>query len=240
MVYTTMKEEFGPEYPLVIRHSSGELLKLIRESRFSRQYKSDQADIGLIVSRFRDKSASISYRKLVFLWNFLSKQTRKDLCQGSSWLKDQTDFSKILEFIMKHGNEDNWNDVADTIATHLSQEEAFRLLRSAADKCTHPAPMIFKAILKTKHPEVRKQLISRMDKIRSHPQLWDDSEFMNEHAVASVGSIQNLIDFGEDPASFTDLVHVKLSQHICEQNRNYCSYHLRKYYNWLPSSVTDS
>ena len=228
-----IKRTYGEEYPAAVV-INGVRVPLSIETRFTRVYNSHDSHIGgCVVSRFMDGSASITAVEFQREWPTWKKDERVDFCQSSSWLHQQRDFLDILRFIMAHGGPQEWPAIAVKIATYLPCEEAYPFLVDAlqatnVERCSN----IVQAIAITKHPEADKTLRKHLRVIWGHPKLWNDDNWLNWVADTATTCIQHLIEIGAPPADFEDQVR-RLSEHVCERNRETCQRKLSNHYPWL-------
>jgi hypothetical protein len=223
------KKVYGEEYPAAIVYD-GIRMPLLRESRFSRHYQSDDAKFGVVDCRFLDGSASMTAVELQREWPTWTKELQMDFCQHCLYLFDQPDYPAMLGFIMQQGDPDHWCGIALWVARELLQQEAFDFLVQALQKVQiGRSSNITQGIAETKHSSAETVLRKHLGLIWEHPGLWDDSTFLNWIASDATNCINRLIEVGASPADFAEQAQ-KLSQHICPRNRDSWVRRLSKHY----------
>lgn len=227
-----MKVLYGPEYPSAVTFH-GVRMEFEKETRFSRQYHSKEANVSTSISKFQDGTATVSFTQLQNEWPIWTEAERANFCHSCHWLGKQADFPDMLRLIMKEGNSDYWRSIASAVAMYLPQEEAYRLLLGALEQMNEHTANITQGISLTKHPEAPARLRDLLDRQWSHPRLWDDASFTNWYAFDALCCIQHLLDVGAPHEEFEDKVR-KLSEHPCSGNRESCAAYLHNYYGWLP------
>lgn len=229
-----LRERYGEEYPEAV-DMFGIRMPLASESRFARHYQSAEKNLGTVVSRFEDGSASVTAAEVARDWHAWSHTDRIDFCQACCWLTKQTDLPEILRHILEHGEPGDWTGIALTVADVLPREEAFDALARALSR-THPGRCanLTQGIALTNHPGAESLLRKHLDELWDHPALWDDDEFINWIAFDATSCICHLIEIGTPAETFTEGVR-RLSEHACEGNRRSVSSFLSKHYPWLPA-----
>lgn len=231
-----LKKSFGEEYPTAIVQD-GVRMPLVRESRFSRWYHSEEQKISSVLSRFMDGSASITALDLQREWPHWTKTLQTDFCQSCYWLSFQNDFPEILRYIMQHGCPTHWSAIALHVASALPQQEAFDALAGALQKTEigHTSN-ITQAIAQIKQPPTESVLRDHLAKVWAHPNLWNNADFMNWIAFDATTSIAHLLKLDAAPADFAGQAR-QLSQHVCPKNRDACSRYLSKHYPEIHFSI---
>ena len=208
-------------------------MALSRETRFSRHYDSADRKRGTTISRFMDGSASITLAKLVQDWPTLTERDRMDFCQSCCWLRGQADFPDMLRFLIEHGRADEWSALALPIAANLRRDEAFEFLVGALHKTRVGKRSNFaQAIAQTKHRKAEAALRRHFQSAWSHKSLWSDDKFINWVAFDATTCIAHLVELGASPRDFEKQVR-KLSEHVCQHNRDSCRNFLGRHYRWL-------
>lgn len=227
-----MRNVYGPEYPDAVLHD-GVRFPLMQERRFSRSYHSPDRKESVIISRFMDGSASITFDELRRDWSEWDESDRLDFCQECGWLNKQTDLPDILRFIMDSASVAEASAIAMSAATSLPQEEAFSKLLSRLN-ASKPGKSsnIAQAIALTKHPSAESTLENHLQMLVRHPELWNDSEFLNWIAFDATTCIAHLIELGVQPHAFESNVR-QLALHVCERNRKSVQQFLGKHFPFL-------
>ena len=101
--------------------------RLVRETRWSREYQHADGSNALLDSRFRDGSATIGYRQLAREWDSWSDREKLDFCQSFAHYCG-SGFAKMLRFIIANGNDFVWQTIATPVALTLPTEEAVAFL----------------------------------------------------------------------------------------------------------------
>tara|TARA_R110002111_G_scaffold110775_1_gene170477 strand:- start:223 stop:891 length:669 start_codon:yes stop_codon:yes gene_type:complete len=101
--------------------------RLARETRWSKEYQHPDGTNALLDSRFRDRSATISYRQLSTEWASWSDAEELDFCQSFCHYRGRN-FAKMLRFIMDNGNDSVWSTIAMPVAMTLPTNEAVAFL----------------------------------------------------------------------------------------------------------------
>jgi hypothetical protein len=227
-----LKKLFGDEYPAVA------LVQDIKipfsfETRFQRHYHSKEHKMGTTVSRFMDGSASMTATRLASEWPEMTEDERVDFCSAANWLSKQADFADMLRFVIRHGKPDEWQWMSLSIATGLPQEEAYVSLAGALEiMSVEKSINIVQGIALTKHPQAEARLRQHLGVVWKQAGLWDDDDWLNWTAYAARTCIEHLLELCVPPGDFEPQVR-KLSEHICERNRDDCRRFLSKYYPWL-------
>jgi hypothetical protein len=187
-----------------------------------------------MVSRFMDRSASMTVEQLKREWPTWTNWQRKDFCQSCNWLDKQADYVDMLRFIVAHGGTEEWGSAfAVWAASNLPSEEAFSfLVRALQARGNGTSSNLIQGIATTKHPDADRILRQHLHAIWSDLTLWNDDDFLNWGALDATCCIKCLIELGSSPADFEEYVR-KLSQHVCSGNRDSCRKHLFKFYSWL-------
>lgn len=228
-----LKKIFGDDYPKSVT-VLGRHLPLEREGRFSRYYYSEEQRHGAEVSKFEDGSASISLDQLKEGWAHWSKRDKRDFLSASNALFRQADYPEMLRFLMTQDDPDVWSGIAMPVGGCLPQDEAFELLNGALNRVESHTANITQGISITRHPKAAASLRGHLDKLWSHPQLWDDDPFTNWPAFDAICCIAHLLDLGVDSADLEPRVRA-LSKHACAGTRDSCGTFLSKYYPWIPT-----
>jgi hypothetical protein len=234
MTTEELKATYGEEYPQAMM-VDGHRVPLGREKRFTRIFCHPDKKEEHHVSRFMDRSASITADELQREWPMWTDALRMDFCQSCCWLTGQADFPQMLRFIMEHAGSHEWSAIAMSVASELPAEDAFDiLLRALRTAEIGSTCNIAQAIALTRHPEAGPTLRAHLDANWKHPGLWDEAEFINWIAFDATTCIAHLLELGATPAEFEQKVR-KLSQHVSLHNRDSCRSFLSKYYSWLMS-----
>lgn len=223
MTLDELKERYGPEYP-AIALVDGQPVMLSWESQFTRAYEFEQEGQKhqYRISRFMDRSASITLDQLRQEWPAWSSTQRLEFCNASAWLNEQSDFADILRFIMEHGSPSNWSAIALSVAAKLPCDDAYDLLLRALDSVELSRACNFvQALAYTKHPAAQTRLRTHLSALWNHPDLWKDDPFTNQLAYGATVCIEHLIELGAPPTDFNDHIH-KLATHPCGGNRESC------------------
>lgn len=224
-----VKKQYGEEYPAAAM-MDGFRLPLVKETRWSREYHSESAKFGAVMSRFMDGSATLSLAELERDWPQWGESERIDFCQSSGWLHKQSDFPNMLRFILKHGDCRDVSCIALSVAGELPLEEAFlELVRCLAMAKLGKTANFCQAIAHTKHPKAEAMLRNHLDRVWKERALWDDDSFLNWLAYDAMTCIEHLIELGARPVDFEQRV-LALFKHPCEGNRDSCQRRLGKLY----------
>jgi len=128
-------------------------LPLRRETRFSRNYRSDAHKLESEISRFMDGTAAIKAAEIKREWAGWPEETRFDFCNSCAGLSGQSDFPDILRFIIQYAEPAYCDSVALSIANRLPRDEAFDILVRILQKLeAGQTSNITQAIAMTKHP----------------------------------------------------------------------------------------
>ena len=239
MTLEQLKERYGPEYPTAIV-VDGVRLALSQERRFSRSYDADDHRISSVVSRFVDGSASMTYAQLEAEWPAWTEHERLDFCNACAWLHTQADFPDMLRFVMTHGAPREQSAVALCVASELPQAEAFDILVRALHRVgPGDASNITQAIALTRHADAESTLRAHLQHVWTHPELWDDANFVNWLAFDAATCISYLIALDVPAADFEDQVR-QLARHRCAGNRRSCRAVFSKHYRWLAEGEANS
>ncbi|MFA6544672.1 MAG: hypothetical protein WCS99_09625 [Limisphaerales bacterium] len=235
MKLSELKDRYGAEYPAAIVWD-GIRMPMQREGRFSRSYSSDERKVVSRISRFMDGSASISATELQHEWPTWNDETRMDFCGACGWLHKQPDFQDMLRFVMKHGSSRHWSSIALDVASCLPQLEAFDILvRALHSVDADHTSNISQAIAMTKNSGAETVLRHHLAALWTHPDLWKGADFLNWIGFDATTCISNLIDLGAPLSDFAEQVR-RLSEHVCQRNRESCHNFLSKHYAWLKKS----
>lgn len=230
------KNNFGEEYPVAV--TQGDVrMPLQQENRFSRRYHSNEHKTSCVISRFMDNSATITAKELKREWPTWTKELQMDFCQSCSWLFSQDDFPEMLRFILRHGDSDHWSAIALEVARGLPQQEAFDALVRALHcaEIGHASNML-QGIAATKHPLAEAVLRKHLKSLWTHPDLWNNAQFINWIAFETTTCIAHLIELGVPQTDFGEQAR-QLSQHICQRNRDTCRNFLSKHYPQINFSI---
>jgi hypothetical protein len=101
--------------------------RLVRETRWSREYEYPDGSNALLDSRFRDGSATIGYRQLVREWGSWRDDEKLDFCQSFAHYRGRG-CATMLRFIIANGNDFVWQTIAIPVALTLPTNEAVAFL----------------------------------------------------------------------------------------------------------------
>jgi len=227
------KRDLGSDYPAAIV-VDGVRTPLAIETWFCRYYHTGQSGTGgCTVSRFMDGSASMAAEQLRVEWPAWTREQRLDFCDACVWLYQQSDFGEMLRFVMRNGGPDEWTRIAQPFSSYLPPDEAFRLLCDALSAVeVGKAANIIQAIATTKHPEAVETLRKHLQCVWARPDLWHADAWLNHVAFEALICVEHLLGLGASPADFEDQVH-RLSEHVCQRNRESCLRFLSEHYPWL-------
>jgi hypothetical protein len=225
-------ELYGPEYPAAVL-MEGIRVPLRTETRFCRDYLSQEHRIGTRVSRLTDGSASITMEELEKEWDNWSAVERQDLLFALVDCDRTAAFPGMVRFMAARAEPTDWCNLAWLVADILPQNESFRILVDwlAAVKDDGAAGNIEQAIAMTGHP--RAAIILR----QQHEQIWRRNDF-NEGAqpdfhktMRAAGCISHLIGLGANPGEFEPQVR-QLWSKVCTRKRPFLHL-LSAHYSWL-------
>ena len=220
-----------PDYPAVL-HFGGVVMRLVRESRWSRVYEHPNQKKRLLISRFDDRSATITAGELADGWESWTETERIDFCQSSSWLSAQDDFPEMLRFIVQRGGASDVAMIASSVARCLPREEAFGALVKALEEADVPeGANIAQAVALTRHPRAEGTLRAYLDRAWRDPGLSDDDPFLNWVAYTATCCIEYLLTLGVAPHELESYAR-ELATHACAGNRDSCRRFLGKYYDF--------
>ena len=201
---------------------NGIRMPLCRETRFSRDYHSDEHKMGCGVSRLMDGSASITAGELQREWPAWTDELRVDFCQSCSWLGKQADFPDMLRFIMKQGGQGDWSGIANSVASALPCDEAFDLLLTAlraADTALGSCSNIVQGIALTKHRDAEATLRHHLEALWENEALWNNDGFINWPAFEATTCIAHLIGAGSTGSRFRGTREKAFTTRLLTQSR---------------------
>jgi hypothetical protein len=229
-----LEEFYGKDYPNSVT-CEGVPMRLEREGRFSRTYVSADGRSSTKISRFMDRSATITFADLREEWPSWSEHERDAFCGASAWLADQRDFVDMLRFLMHSTNAKQHSILVSLIGQYVPQQEAFDFLfRLLQQPSGYPSANITQAIAITKHPEAEGVIRAHFTELWADATLWDDAPFTNWRAFDATCCIAHLLELGVPSREFEEKVGA-LAQHSCKGNRDSCSTFLHTYFDWLPA-----
>ena len=230
MALDDVTNEFGPEYPSVIRCNGGRFV-LSKETAVSRHYSSENRDRFYIISKFMDGSATMSIQQLRISWQAWTAQEKLEFCQACKWLGDQNDFIDMLRYVMKHGDSSHKGAIACSVAKHLPQAEAFTVLVHSLSTDNGVAN-IAQGIVLTSHPGARNVLSGLLDHLWSESTATPTEMHFKGRAFDMICTIQCLLELGAPSKTFTDKIR-SIFDGSSPEERDYCSRHLRRHYRWM-------
>jgi hypothetical protein len=227
------KQLYGSEYPAAY-DLDGIRVPLSGETRFTRQYHSEEHRRGTATSRLFDGSASITMPQLEREWGTWDSALRDDFCSACMDIFEEPGLPEMIRFMACHARPDDWRSLLSyLVAAHLPGDEAFGFLKRALAESDDPSRlMILQAIAITKHPEAALVLRRHLAIVRADKTLWDEGLFVNWLAATATTCIRYLIELGAPPTEFDGLVR-QLAAHVCPRNRGDCRRELSKHYAWL-------
>lgn len=179
-------------------------MTVVRETRWSREYRNAEDGGRLRDSRFRDGSASISLNQLSHDWPDWSDYEKIDFCQSFVHYHGRQR-AGILRFLMRNGKQDSWSAIVASIATTLPSKETIPFLRECCESCNiGRGSNFFQALWLTKSPEAVGILWSALDRIWDSPDLLKPDEFCNFAAFDAIWCIDALVRLGEPLDSLRD------------------------------------
>jgi hypothetical protein len=112
-------------------------------------------------------------------------------------------------------------------------DETFKLLVGVLRRSAlgHTANVV-RALGLTQHPEAEATLRRHLQSIVATTATWEDAEFSNKLARGAAYCILSLIKLGVPPVEFDGIVR-RLSEHVCERNRQWCRRNFAKHYAWI-------
>jgi hypothetical protein len=193
-------------------------MKLVRETRWRRDYRQEGMEGIYIDSRFRDGSASITLAELEAEWPAWSSSERLDFAQQFR-RSDSSGHLEILRFMMRHGDTRIWSAIASTVVYWLPHEESAPFVLHAYSVCDPTkAANIVQALAKTGLPEAHKIVRNHLATLWAHPDLLKEDRKINHVACGAVYCLRHLLAMGESPEEFRAKFEVLLN-HPCEFNR---------------------
>jgi hypothetical protein len=193
-------------------------MKLVRETRWRRDYRQEGMDATRIESRFQDGSASITLSELEAEWPAWSSWERLDFAQQFR-TSGSPDGIEILRFMMRHGDTKIWSAIASAVVYRLPQEESAPFVLHAYSVCDPTeAGNILQALAKTGLPEAHKILRNHLAILWANPDLLRQDRKMNHVASAAIFCLSHLLALGEPPGEFRSQYEILLN-HPCELER---------------------
>jgi hypothetical protein len=179
-------------------------MTLVRETRWSRDYRNADGSERFMDSRFRDGTASITLDKIRRDWNHWSEHERIDFSQ--SYVHCQAaDRADIVRFLIVNASHSVWSCTAATIAMILPSEESLPFLQQCCETCdVGSGANYFQALWLTKSPSAIKVLYTSLDRIWNAPDLMEPDRFCNFIAFDAIWCIDALLRLGEDPEVLRD------------------------------------
>src|SRR4051812_23771852 len=195
------------------------LMKLVRETRWYREYRQEGIEAIYVESRFRDGSASITLAELEAEWSGWSSWQRQDLAQQFCFASRPPEHLGIVRFMMRHGDVSTWSAIASAVVHWLPHEESVPFILHAYSVCDPTkAANIVQALAKTGLPEAHKILRSHLATLWAHPDLMKHDRKMNHIASGAIFCLRHLLALGELPEEFRWQYEILLN-HPCEWER---------------------
>ena len=186
--------------------------ELVVETRWSRRYCRPDETIAFIDSRFRDGSASISYRQLVREWETWTDDEQIDFCSSFAHFRGRG-CARMLRFLMEHGNERVWSTIAIPVALKLPSREAVSFLCACVDRSEiGQRANYFQACWITRSKNAIPTLKHALQDIWASPDLMKPDAFCNWVAHDAIYCIDALIRLGEPAEEFAPMFQ-QLAQH---------------------------
>src|SRR5437762_71264 len=205
-------------------------MKLVRETRWHREYAMEQPDHVYQESNFADGSASITLEELEKEWPTWSDWERIDFCEevdspGCACMPE------VLRFVMQHGDLETWSCIALQVVHCLPREEAVPFLLHACRSCPpEDASNFCQALAKTGAREAVSIIRSHLDRLWTHQGLFQSEKHINVIASSAAFAIQHLLELGDSSPDLSDKYRMLLN-HPAELNRQSAQNFLSKYFN---------
>ena len=187
------------------------------------------------ISRFMDRSASITLEEMKSDWATWPELDRQDFVNGLSWLAEHEDYEGIVRFVVRHVEERWYTNIAQEVAGALPFREAFRFLRKQLEQAGPGGGANYaQALAGMKHPKAERLVYKHLLRTLDHPQLMAPDDHVNWIADDAICCIGFLLDLGAEPDEFEPAVR-KLATHPSERTLDYSWRELRKWYPWIDS-----
>src|ERR1700728_3893681 len=197
------KKFYGSEYPAAVE-MDGIRAPLRSETRFTRDYHSDEHKTGTMVSRLADGSTSITISELEREWETWSDCERTDFCFACVDMSTEPELPEMIRFMARHAAPKNWHGLLSyLVALVLPGGEACAILLQALSH-TDPggAATVLQGIAMTEYPDASVPLRKYLEVVWAHNALWDDAQLVNWVAFEATACIAYLIDLGATPVEF--------------------------------------
>ncbi|WP_203546990.1 hypothetical protein, partial [Roseiconus lacunae] len=186
--------------------------RLTRETQWSREYQHPDGTNALLDSRFRDRSATISYHQLSTDWASWSDAEKLDFCQSFCHYRGRN-FAKMLRFIVNNGNDLVWSTIAMPVAMTLPTNEAVAFLCDRIENSEiGTRANYFQGCWITKSNDTVPTLNDAINQIWRSPELMVPHSFCNWVTHDAIWCIDALVRLGEPKEQLLDHYN-QLSRH---------------------------
>jgi hypothetical protein len=204
-------------------------MKLRRETRWHREYETQEPGHFFVESKFRDGSVTITLPELKEQWGGWSDWERIDFCQELCQA-GCPDLPDVLRFIMANGEPQHWSGIALDIVHHLPADEAITFLFDAYAKSdSGGAGNIIQALSKSGAPEAHKILRKHLQRLWQDPGLFTEEEHINTVAADAAHCLEHLLNLGEPAEEFRDHYEALL-RHPTQSNRQIAQNFLTRHF----------
>lgn len=171
--------------------------QLARETPWSREYRKPDGTPALLDSRFRDGSATISYRQLSTEWDSWCDSEKLDVCQSFCHYHGR-DVAAILRFIIANGNDLLWSTITIPVAMTLPAKEAVAFLRDRIENSEIGClANYFQGCSITRSNDTVPTLNEAIIQIWQSPELMLPDSFCNWVTHDAIWCIDALVRLGE-------------------------------------------
>lgn len=147
----------------------------------------------------------------------------------------QEAFAEIVRFLLNNADV----NILDHVVLGLPRwqtfppDETLRLLIGVVRRSSPgQASGVIRAIALTKHPEAEATIRRHLASIVADPVSWVDADYFNNKALDLAYCVLSLLKLGASPVDFVEIVR-RLTEHVCERNREWSRRNLTKHYRWL-------
>jgi hypothetical protein len=204
-------------------------MKLVRETRWHREYELDEPNHLFQESKFADGSASITLEQLEREWPTWSAWERIDFCYELS-PPGCACMPEVLRFVMQYGDYETWSGIAADIVHHLPREEAVPFLLRVCRNCPpEDASNLSQALAKIGAPEAVSIIRSHLDSLWHNEELSKPAAHINWIASSVTFCIQHLLELGEISSDLAEKYRLLLD-HPNESNRQSARNFLSKHF----------
>jgi hypothetical protein len=204
-------------------------MRLVRETRWHREYALEEPDHYFVESKFADGSAYVTLEDLAREWPAWSDWERTDFCQevGHATFPHLPD---ILRFVMRNGDLKTWSGLALNLVHHLPADEVIPFLIEVCTQCpAGEGTNLLQALARSGAPEAHEILRSHLDRLWADERVFREEKFFNSFAADTTFCLQHLLELGENSPDLAEKYQALL-KHPNESNRRSARHFLSKYF----------